>query len=213
MWQVPDGDVEMTKDWTKQQTLSAAHYATLPARRRVAVQAGGHIGIFAAAFAKKFKRVLTFEPDRNNYDRLLQNVQHYDNVRFYCLGLGAEQQYVPLAHRVQNSGASYLVPKGFNVVYDDISIMAAGNVGVIALDKLNLEELDLLCLDIEGYEYYALEGARDTIARTKPVIVLEHNECAQRYGVTDKMMNDRIKALGYVASGRHERDVIYRPRA
>jgi hypothetical protein len=41
------------------------------------------------------------------------------------------------------------------------------------IDGLGLERLDLLKLDVEGMEAEALDGARETITRCKPILFVE----------------------------------------
>ena len=43
----------------------------------------------------------------------------------------------------------------------------------ITIDALHLPELDLLHLDLEGYEENAMVGAIDTLLRCRPTVVLE----------------------------------------
>ena len=43
----------------------------------------------------------------------------------------------------------------------------------ITIDSLELQRLDLLKIDIEGMEIEALAGAKDTIARCKPILFVE----------------------------------------
>lgn len=43
----------------------------------------------------------------------------------------------------------------------------------IMIDGLGLERLDLMKLDLEGMEAEALDGARETIARCKPILFIE----------------------------------------
>jgi len=47
-------------------------------------------------------------------------------------------------------------------------------VPMIALDSLALTDIDLIELDLEGYEYDALLGAKETIERNKPVLIIEN---------------------------------------
>ena len=46
-------------------------------------------------------------------------------------------------------------------------------VRALALDELNLQRLDLVKIDIEGMELEALEGAKETIKRTRPPMLIE----------------------------------------
>ena len=43
----------------------------------------------------------------------------------------------------------------------------------LALDEFNLPRLDLIKIDIEGMELEALEGAKETIGRTRPIMLIE----------------------------------------
>ena len=43
----------------------------------------------------------------------------------------------------------------------------------VALDDFKLPRLDLIKLDVEGMELEALEGARETIKRTRPIMLVE----------------------------------------
>jgi hypothetical protein len=44
----------------------------------------------------------------------------------------------------------------------------------MTLDSLGLTDVSFMKIDIEGYEYYALLGAVDTITACRPVILYEH---------------------------------------
>ena len=49
------------------------------------------------------------------------------------------------------------------------------DVDVVRLDDSGVDRCDLLKLDVEGSEYLVVEGARETIARCRPVILSEIN--------------------------------------
>jgi FkbM family methyltransferase len=54
------------------------------------------------------------------------------------------------------------------------------SVPAVTIDSLGLDRLDFLKLDIEGMEPAALSGARETIARCKPIVTAEHLICGQQ---------------------------------
>lgn len=56
---------------------------------------------------------------------------------------------------------------------DSIALDPAGTVEVIPLDSLELPRLDLLKIDVEGFELECLKGSSATIARCAPLIVAE----------------------------------------
>jgi FkbM family methyltransferase len=154
------------------------------------VQAGGHVGIFPKLFAKHFKYVLTFEPDPENWKCLLKNLEGLENVRCCDKALGSTHDVLGLKHNKTNSGSSHITS-------DAPGKPAEFVVGTMPLDWLQLQSLDLLQLDVEGFEIPALEGAVDHIQRQRPLIICEANECSARYGRSTKDLVDWMKQHGY----------------
>lgn len=56
---------------------------------------------------------------------------------------------------------------------DRVELTPDGPLPVITVDSLNLPRLDLLKIDVEGFEVECLHGARNTLARCNPLIVAE----------------------------------------
>ena len=49
-----------------------------------------------------------------------------------------------------------------------------GEYDFVTLDSLNIpEKIDLIKIDVEGHEIETLEGAKNTILKNKPIIVIE----------------------------------------
>ncbi|HZR23149.1 MAG TPA: FkbM family methyltransferase [Vicinamibacterales bacterium] len=77
----------------------------------------------------------------------------------------------------------------------------AQSVAVVALDD-DLERLsvapDLIKIDVEGYEYEVLRGARRTIARHHPTVFLElHLDLLERRGRAAADVVDELYGAGY----------------
>lgn len=130
-------------------------------RRRVCVQAGGNFGVWPWLLSPHFEEVLTFEPNPTNFALMRQNLAGTENV--FCLeaGLGASPTKAQMHMSRRNHGAH-------RIKFD-----TPGDIEVMTLDSLALTALDLLDLDIEGAEPYALEGAKETIAKYRPTVVIE----------------------------------------
>lgn len=166
---------------------------------RIAIQAGGCIGIWPIRLAQFFDIVYTFEPDPVNFDCMLYNLRGHEGViprHAALVGPGTKNVTV---HELEpgNAGANY--------------VTEGGPISGVRIDDLKLSCIDLIYLDIEGYEYEALSGASDTIMRCRPVIGVEDKGLGERYGTGDAVK--RIcDEFGYRVVGKpFSLDVILAP--
>ncbi len=150
-------------------------------RCRTAVQAGGNMGLWPLRLAKCFLRVITFEPDAASAACLLMNVAGHPRIDVRGEALGIVPGHCGIHHRSVGSH----------------QVVAGRDVEVTTIDALGLEDLDFLQLDVEGYEWHAVAGASDTLARCRPLIQLELRDFTRKYGHSDEEVVARLAALGY----------------
>lgn len=125
------------------------------------MQAGGHVGMWPLYLSSYFDRVYTFEPDADNFRCLVTNAPFW-NIFPFRAALGRRPGWCDLKCTPMS---------GSNQVKDLNDVTSA--VPVMTVDQLGLDYLDLLALDVEGYETAVYLGAEETIARCKPVIICE----------------------------------------
>lgn len=149
----------------------------------VAIDGGSQIGRVANQFAEKFKTVHAVEIAKENYDCLVKNAKPNVVCHHACLGNGEMPvSYIP----DKDSDSPVYCANGF------------GNVPMLHIDNLNLEGCGFIKLDIQGYEYYALDAARKTLEKFKPVLFLEHDPgCFERYGLNGGEIATLLYSLGY----------------
>lgn len=179
------------------------HYAELARGNKVCVQAGGNVGVWAVELAGYFKQVFTFEPDPLNWECLKRNTVKVPTINAYPMALGTLEQMnhrLAIERQVGNCGATRMLQQD-------------GATEVLAIDALNLKACDLIILDVEGFEQFALEGAEMTIHAYSPVIVLELKGLGTQYGHPDESTIAWLAGLGYEVAGRRHRDVIFTKRA
>ena len=82
-----------------------------------------------------------------------------------------------------------------------INLNENGSEKTTKIDSLNLQICDLIQLDIEGFEYQALVGAKETLERCKPVIIVE----TAHGGVSERQMN----VMNYRKYWQGRMDAIY----
>lgn len=153
------------------------------------------MGVWAAYLAPHFKKVYTFEPDRENHACLVKNVGQIDNIEIHNAGLGNTNTTASVYNDGRNCGANYLVDG------DDASI--------ITIDSLNLTACDLIVLDIEGYEEFAFQGALETIKKFHPVLMYEDKDLSVKYtGHKKGYIEEWMVEYGYEVKERIHRDVV-----
>jgi FkbM family methyltransferase len=124
----------------------------------VAVDAGANIGIYSKFLSRCVGPrgiVHSFEPSPDNFSRLRGALAHFPNVRVNQLGLGdtTEESLLHISDDLNVDHRTY--PTG-EKLRRTVSIQS------IALDdyfKPN-ERVDLIKMDIQGYELHALRGAK-----------------------------------------------------
>lgn len=140
-------------------------------RGGMAIDVGANQGVFAFALASIVDRVVAFEPNP-------------DYARFARWMLRGRAEVHELAISDRPGRAAFHVPQSD----DGIVLHLAGNlknthtqfryeriyeVEVRTLDEFGLTDVRFIKADVEGSEREVIDGARATVARDRPVILLE----------------------------------------
>ena len=168
----------------------------------VSVQAGGHLGWMIRECKQYFDYIYTFEPTNTSFQCLCLNCPE-DNIYKFQACVGETHKLLKINECLNQAGANHIAaPQDEG---------GADKIPMLMIDDLSLDACDFLQLDLEGYEYYALLGARQTIEKFKPLLCIEQAWGA-RYGVTPEMLNSLIIGqYGYTLIGRTgESDHIYK---
>jgi FkbM family methyltransferase len=136
------------------------------------IHAGAGFGDFLPAL-KDCNRVFVFEPNPLMYKCSLQTIQlnNLTNVSLYTHALGEYDGKSEL--KITDESGLEMGPR--SEIGDGIVVK------IIKLDTFIVEKIDLIHLDIEGYEFEALKGAKELIERDKPIIILEIDSRAVDY--------------------------------
>jgi hypothetical protein len=80
----------------------------------------------------------------------------------------------------------------------DSSISNIRMVKTTTLDSLELDRLNLVKIDAQGYEFYVLLGATQVLTELKPVIIIElvASQLA-KFNITPKVIVDYMRSMGY----------------
>jgi FkbM family methyltransferase len=141
---------------------------------------GANIGVFTcfAANVVKKGKVFTFEPVSFVFDLLKKNTREYDNVECYKIGFGSEIDEKEILIRQWNPGYSTIQDSPIERPHQSFDLKE--KVEILTLDSFvkekNLEKIDFIKIDVEGYEIEVLKGGIETIKKFRPILGISlHN--------------------------------------
>ena len=174
----------------------------------VVVQAGGAMGMWAKRMSQVFDVVYTFEPTPQSFNCLAFNCPE-ENIVAFNAALGSEPGMVNMQFPEHKARS-----KTGKDNFGGFRCFPGGYIPTMKLDDLKLPGCDLLFLDLEGFEMFALMGAIKTINDHHPVIVMEDKGCSRVFGYQKGDVEKYLQSeAGYRTHGRFhgDRDVICVP--
>lgn len=179
----------------------------------VVVDVGAHSGQHSKLFAQMVPRgsVYAFEPGgyARSILKIVIGLRRLSNVSLFEVGLSdrpmSETLRVPLKRSgSMGFGLSHIGAgtNGRETVSEDIVLTTLD----IFVREQNLSRLDFIKVDIEGWEVHFLRGAKETIARFRPSILIEVVEpILRRAGSTSADVFNELLPLDYLAFETFER--------
>jgi FkbM family methyltransferase len=159
---------------------------------------GTNIGWTAMNFAgiAKQGRVLGFEPDAYNFQRCSENLSlnNFANLKIYQLGVGDNNQETFMELRTPTN-------RGGNRVAAS-SAITANEIKIVKLDDFapvnDFISIDLVKIDVEGYELHVLRGAQKLLQNHKPILFIEVDDNNLRdQGNSASQLIEFILEIGY----------------
>lgn len=169
----------------------------------IVIEAGANIGTHTLALAQIVGErgcVHAFEPSPWAYSLLAANLASngVTSVQTYqaCVGAASGKLGFPMVspRQITNLGAV-----GFHTI-ESLPEAEMRDCPLVSIDSLALSRIDLIKIDVEGYELEVLEGAMASIAALRPTIFIEtQNAVAARlgWGGFAPAIIDRLRPLGY----------------
>ena len=134
---------------------------------------GAHIGSLAIPIAKKCSRLVAIEANPRNFNLLQKNIElnKITNITAYNIAASEKSETIKFQMNTVNSGGSKRVPVNnhYMYTYDNPEVI---DVEAHSLDNyLSDTSFDLVLIDIEGSEYFAMRGMKEILTNTKTLIV------------------------------------------
>lgn len=198
---VPANDIHLDKwkakeDFTQSKCLNKFldYCKTQNKKFHTVMDIGAWCGTWSKAIESYAKRVVAFEPDP---------------LHFHCLEKNCTINCIP---RNQAVGST----DGFiSLTEDDFTqakrVAGEGKIPMVTIDGLEYDNIDLIKIDVEGYEMEVLKGAEQTL-NTCQYVMIELNNNSKKYGSSNRIIEKYLQDKGYKVLIDHWPDkVLYRP--
>ena len=154
----------------------------------IVLDLGANIGIFSLyAESKKSKHIYSFEPIKEYYEMLKENLKNYKNIQFFNSAISYKTGKSKIVRNFDNNTI-------LTEVYDQFGIK---NENKTEIDTLsindfidNIEKIDFMKLDIEGSEYDIFENITNyNLNKISKIVCEYHWNYENRLDKTIKILN------------------------
>ena len=124
------------------------------------IHVGAHTGQEVNEYSKYKNKIILFEPQKDIFDKLIENVSKHQNVNCYNIGLGSKNEKKIIYRSEGNEGksSSVLSPEIHLLVQPDINFVDTEEIQIKRFDSLDIDTLNFLTLDVQGFELEVLKG-------------------------------------------------------
>lgn len=161
-------------------------------QKGTALDIGANIGNHSVFFKKHFDEVFSFEPHPLVYKLLDFNIGQCEGITGANYGLGANNETREMFETPANKGGGTILQQSNKHRSKNRKKLS---IEVKRLDSLTFHSIDLIKIDVEGFEQEVIYGGKETIKKYKPIILFEQNPDDFVDGVSKTA--EAIKELGY----------------
>lgn len=154
------------------------------------VDIGAATGYVSSLFAQEFTStpIISFEPIKDSYYKLCDVAKNYKNIHPVnkALGIKSNRMCINVANRITASSLFQFNPKeDENFITKNISLVRKEEIILSTLDQEIpiAKSINVIKLDVQGYELEALKGATNTIKRTYFILIEVSNHNYYLHGV------------------------------
>ena len=157
--------------------------------KRNCIDIGSHVGLWTRELASKFEQVYCFEPNPVFIECFKKNITE-TNVQLFQYGLS------------NNEHTASMKETNSTMMNDE-----PGSIQCRTLDSFNLNNIDFIKIDVDGFEVKVLNGAIETITRNKPAINIEMKKEKRPYICME--IRKILGGLSYYPRRRTRSDIIW----
>ncbi len=191
-------DKSLKKDGVVRYQWRARDFAvSLCKQKRICIDIGANVGLWSCDLVNEFKSVVAFEPVADFRDCYQQNVRK-NNYVLHPIALGSKESFIDMNIVEGNTGHSHI----------NTNTMGSGSIPLKTLDSFNFTDIDMIKIDVEGFEEEILLGAMDTIKRNLPVLVIEQQKHEYKDAMSGTPAIKILESWGYKVVEQFNKDWV-----
>jgi FkbM family methyltransferase len=146
---------------------------------KIVFEVGARYGDESIKLSETFENALiySFECNPLTVNKCRENLKNHKNqnkIIFNDFGLGDKQEVLPFYSFIENNdGASSLLKRIDFTKTQKLTGEVTINTLYNFIESNNIDSIDLLCMDVQGYELNILKGAENFIKNIKFIIIEE----------------------------------------
>lgn len=159
------------------------------------VDVGSHHGNHSIFFDKfcSSDKVISIEGNPFNFNYLKKNItqNRCKNILYNTIISDKVSETLTMQYSLSNTGGSFVIKSeiDFEIGISDTKNIISNTTNTLDNLLKKEENITLIKLDIENYEYYALLGGQNIITKYKPIIVIELHKTNPYYNEIINFLN------------------------
>lgn len=151
-------------------------FKSLANKSKIIIDIGANIGCTALLFGGISEKVYAFEPSPTTFRFLEKNIAQSGRTNIVCynFGLGSQAGESTLTFAPSNRSGAFVsnqTKASIGHTVESIKIKTLDEV----VKSHNFEQIDLIKIDVEGFEEHVIRGGKVSLAHYLPRVVLELN--------------------------------------
>jgi FkbM family methyltransferase len=165
----------------------------------VILDIGANIGWTALSFANKNPNatIIAFEPHPITFQRAQDNFgrNKFGNITCLNIGLGESTSTLKIYELTDhNSGMNRIVLEELDRPFKEVKIERLDDV----MENRNIHQIDMIKMDVEGFEGFVLKGASKTLTSGNAKILMETDDAfLKNNGSSARGIIDMLRGYGY----------------
>jgi FkbM family methyltransferase len=132
--------------------------------RLVIFDVGANVGLYTILLNEVFsenENILSFEPSKKTYTKLVKNTNHIEKTNLYNFGFGNANTFLTLYYNQEESGLASVYERRLD--HFNINMDLKEEIEIKTIDSFcetnKIAKINFLKLDVEGHELSVLNGA------------------------------------------------------